>query len=143
MNISASGIDFIKSFEGFSATPYKDGAGFPTVGYGHKMLKGETFPDGVDTDSALSLLETDLQPVVSIISSLVKTPLTQNEFDALCSLAYNIGCGAFRNSTLLKCLNENDFDKASAEFTKWDHAGGEVVDGLLRRREAEQELFLK
>jgi len=88
------------------------------------------------------LLENDLMPVVSTINSLVKSPLTQNEFDALCCLTYNIGCGAFRNSTLLKYLNAGNFDRASAEFLRWDRAGGEVLDGLLKRRLAEQKLFL-
>jgi len=143
MEISSNGLNLIKSFEGFSSTPYPDGRGLLTVGYGHKLLPGESFSNGITSDDALNLLDTDLAPVMDTVNSLVKIDLSQNEFDALLCLTYNIGCGAFRNSSLLKLLNAGDFDGASKQILLWDHSNGEVVDGLLRRRLAEQELFLK
>ncbi|KQD16250.1 lysozyme [Acinetobacter baumannii] len=70
-------------------------------------------------------------------------PLTQNQFDALVSLAYNIGSGAFKGSTLLKLLNKGDYKGAADQFLVWNKAGGKVMKGLVRRREAERALFLK
>ncbi len=73
----------------------------------------------------------------------VTVPLNQNQFDALVSLTYNIGSGAFNNSTLLKKLNKGDYQGAADQFLVWNKAGGKVMKGLVRRREAEQALFLK
>ena len=78
----------------------------------------------------------------AVVSSLVKAPLNQNQFDALVSFAYNVGGGAFASSTLLKLINAGAFGAAAAQFTKWDLARGEVSAGLLRRRQAEQQLFV-
>jgi lysozyme len=73
----------------------------------------------------------------------VTVPLSQNQFDALVSLAYNIGTNAFKTSTLVKYLNALDFKAAADEFLKWNRGGGKVMKGLVRRRETERALFLK
>jgi lysozyme len=75
------------------------------------------------------------------VNTHVEVPLTQGEFDALVDFAFNLGCGSLNGSTLLRLLNAGDFHGAAAEFEKWDHAGGKVVAGLLRRRQAERTEF--
>ena len=146
MKTSQSGIDLIKQFESFRAKPYLCSAGVPTIGYGTTV-----YPNGIkvklsDQKITQQLAETFLQHHVNAIEkdvlSLVKMPLTQNQFDALVSFAYNVGLGAFRDSTLLKLLNAGDIDNASKQFERWNKAGGKVSNGLTRRRNAEKALFL-
>lgn len=141
MMISENGVKFITSFEGFSSKKYKDIAGYWTIGFGHKLLSGESFDNGVTSDEAYSLFKTDIEPVESTINSLVTADINQNQYDALCSFTYNLGCGALRHSHLLTYLNNNDFSSAAAQFLLWNHSGGKVVDGLTHRRQAEQDLF--
>ena len=140
MNISKHGLELIKSFEGFRAVPYKDIAGYPTIGFGHKIVAGEVF-GAISSLEATNLLEKDVQWAVTIINSAVMVLINQNEFDALCSFTYNVGAHAFATSTLLKLLNEEDFEGAAKEFLKWDRAGGKVSAGLLARRQKEKVLF--
>lgn len=142
MNISDNGVTLIKSFEGFSSMPSPDPINISTIGYGHKMLFGESFPKGINEAEASTLLKTDLMPVESTIDSLVTASLTQNQFDALCSFTYNVGCWAFRKSHLLTYLNADDYEAAADQFLRWNHADGKVVDGLTKRRESERNLFL-
>lgn len=142
MNISENGIDFIKSFEGFSDKPYTCSAGKLTIGYGH-VLKNDENINKVTQEQAEQILKSDLRWVEKTIKSSVWVDLTQNEYDALCSFIYNIGGTAFRNSTLLKLLNNESYVDAADEFLKWCHVGKEISNGLLRRREAERDLFLK
>ena len=141
MQISNQGLALIKSFEGFRPFVYKDTAGFPTIGYGHKLKPGESFPSGVTDAEATNLLHTDVATAERAVNTLAKVPLTQGQFDGLCSFTYNLGSGTLERSTLLKLLNEGKYDEASAQFVLWDHAGGVVSEGLLRRREAERVLF--
>ena len=77
------------------------------------------------------------------VNDLVKVPLTQNQFDALVSLTYNIGTGAFEKSTLLKKLNTGDYQGAADQFTVWNKGGGKVLQGLVNRRAKEKEVFLR
>lgn len=140
MNISDAGIELIKKFEGCRLTAYLDSVGILTIGYGHTgslVVKGLV----ISQAEADELLRTDVQIAERCIDAAVTVPLTQAEFDALCSFVFNLGCGAFKGSTLLKKLNASDYDGAGEEFKRWDKAGGEVLAGLTRRRFAEAELF--
>lgn len=140
MKISPAGIALIKQFEGFSATPYQCPAGKWTIGYGH-VLPSQTSPI-LGEKMAEKLLLTDLAPVESTINRLVKVRLTQGQFDALCSLVYNIGTGAFAASTLLMLLNARSRN-TSKQFLRWIYAGKQPLTGLIRRRQAEKEMFDK
>ncbi|NUG50169.1 lysozyme [Acinetobacter lactucae] len=143
---SNAGIDLISSFEGVRLKAYDDGVGVWTIGIGTtiypngvKVKKGDT----CTLEQAKSFFTHDLKRFESSVNSLVKVPLSQNQFDALVSLSYNIGSGAFKNSTLLKKLNAKDYSGAAEQFLVWNKADGKVMKGLVRRREAERALFLK
>jgi lysozyme len=141
MNISLTGIHFIKEFEGFSSVPYQDVAGIWTWGYGHAQKLGESIPDSISRQEAEALMHSDLEPACNGVSTCVKVPINDNQFSALVSFTYNCGVGALRSSTLLKKLNAGDIEGTENEFVKWNKAGGNVVAGLTRRREAEARLF--
>jgi lysozyme len=143
MQISPKGIEKIKGYEGLSLTAYPDPGtgGRPwTIGHGHTL--GVQKGDVITREQAEKFLHEDLAPVYLTIESNVKVPLTQGQFDALCSFIFNVGSGNFVKSTLLKKLNAGDTAGAAAEFVRWNRAGGKVLTGLTRRREAERELFL-
>ena len=145
MAVSAKGIDLICSFEGLRLTAYDDGVGVWTIGFG--TIK---YPNGVrvkrgDTctlEQAKSYMKYDLIEFEHTVNSLVKVPLNQNQFDALVSLTYNIGSGAFKSSTLLKKLNLSDYKGAADQFDVWVNAGGKRMQGLANRRAKEKSLFL-
>ena len=141
MNISKEGLELIKKFEGFSAVPYNDVAGYPTIGFGHKILKGELFGT-IGSMEATALLEKDAQWAVTAINTAVEVALTQNQFDALVSFTYNVGAHAFSTSTLLKKLNEQLYGEAANEFLRWCTAGTHRNEGLFKRRQQEREYFL-
>lgn len=140
MKISDAGLDLIKDFEGCKLTAYQDMVGVWTVGYGSTgsdICKGMT----ITQEEAEKRLRKHLEGVERAVMRLVCVPLTQGEFDALCSFVYNLGEGAFAKSTLLKLLNASDYDKAALEFERWNKAGGKEVAGLTRRRLAERRRF--
>ena len=141
MNISDRGIKFIQKHEGLSLKPYKDVAGYWTVGYGHLLKKNEKIRN-ISMYEAEDYLKGDLDLAVRTVDHFIQVALTQNEFDALVSFVYNIGKSAFIKSTLLKKLNFDDKHGAANEFKRWNRAGGKVVKGLQNRREAEKELFV-
>ncbi|WP_151830020.1 lysozyme [Acinetobacter junii] len=146
MKISQVGIELISSFEDLKLNAYDDGVGVWTIGIGTT-----TYPNGVKVkkgdkctlEQAKEYFAHDLKRFESSVNNLVKVPLTQNQFDALVSLVYNIGQTAFSNSTLLKKLNAKDYQAAADQFLRWNKGGGKVMKGLVRRREAERVLFLK
>jgi GH24 family phage-related lysozyme (muramidase) len=140
MTVSPAGIDAIKRREGFTATPKSDGAR-QEIGYGHDIQPGENIPSPIDESAATQLLENDLAHVLSVINDSVSVPLNQNQFDALASFVYNIGANAFRNSTLLKLLNQGDYAGAAAQFARWNMFGGHVNAGLVARRKSEAAQF--
>lgn len=142
MNTSDAGISLIKGFEKFEPQEYKDFAGYPSIGYGHKIVPGDNFPPFLTEQDATALLCRDLVTYEACVNNSVEVDLTQDQFDALVSLCYNIGCHAFDNSTLLKDLNAGNTQAAANQFKSWCHAGGLVSDILLARREKEQTLFL-
>jgi len=144
MDIGQSAIDLIKQFEGCRLTAYEDVAGIWTIGYGTASTSGiVNIYEGltITEDQAEDYLKQQLQKTADEVNRLLTVPVTQNQFDALLDFAYNVGCGNLKSSTLLKLVNQGDYDNASNEFLKWDKAGGQVVSGLLRRRTAEQTLF--
>ena len=142
MQLSQKGIDLIKQFEGFSPQPYLCPAGKMTIGYGHVIRVGEDFPaGGIDVVGAETLLKQDVNRVGDAVSGMVKVGLLQNQFDDICSLAYNIGCKAFEKSTLLRYLNAGKPNLAAGEFMRWVYAGGVIQSGLARRRIAEKSMF--
>ena len=145
MNLSDKGKEFLKHHEGYRERVYADGAGYATIGYGHKLGKYETFTL-IDKDQADLLFNRDASIAESVVNTLVKVKLTQNQFDALVSFVFNLGGNAFYKSTLLKKLNNKEFDKAANEFLRWNkikvNGVYEVSKGISARREAEKQLFL-
>nr|DAQ21300.1 MAG TPA: Lysozyme [Caudoviricetes sp.] len=140
MKISEVGIKLICKWEEFRAYAYVCPAGLWTIGYGHTDRVKPT--DKIDLAQGEAYLRKDLEIVERCLNSLA-IKLNQNQYDALCSLIFNIGTGNFLRSTLLKCLQAKQYDKASAEFLKWRKANGKVLKGLEARRKDEQELFDK
>jgi lysozyme len=141
MNYSDNGLELTKEFEGCRLVAYRDSVGVPTIGYGH--TDGVKMGMTCTQDQADGWLMQDIQGAVYVVNKVVHVPLTQNQFDALVDFVFNLGSGNFQSSSLLRYLNAGDYDAASNEFPKWNHAGGVVVDGLTRRRLAEQALFDK
>jgi lysozyme len=138
---SERGIALNKGFEGFSSKAYYCPAGKLTIGHG--TTSGVRAGMTVTKEEAHALLLKDLRRVEAAISELVTVHLSQEQFDALVSLVYNIGEGNFRKSTLLKRLNEGKYRDAAVQFTRWVHAGKKKLPGLVARRKAEKELFLE
>lgn len=145
MKTSAKGINLICGFEGLELKAYDDGVGVWTIGYGTTSINGVKVKKGdtCTTEQAKAYLAQDLKKFESAVNTAVKVPLNQNQFDALVSLTYNIGSGAFKDSTLLKKLNAKDYKGAAAQFPRWNRGGGRVLNGLVKRRKIEMELFLK
>ena len=136
-----SDVSLIKKWEGLRLKAYLCPANVWTIGYGH--TKG-VHPDMViTTQTADELLREDLRWVEDTINESVKVELTQNQYDALASFIYNVGAGAFKKSTMLRKLNDMDYHGASKEFPRWNKGGGVVLQGLVKRRQEEQELFRK
>ncbi len=145
MNISKNGIELIKKFEGCRLTAYRDAVGVWTIGYGWTQpVDGRKIGEGmtISIEQAERLLRRGVVSYEHDVSRVVRVPLTQNQFDALVSLAYNIGPRALSTSTLVRKLNERNYGGAADEFLRWNRAGPNVLKGLTRRREAERELFL-
>lgn len=141
-NISQNGIKFITEWEGCKLNEYKDVVGKPTIGVGHLIKPGEHFNSPITQQESDNLLKGDLSPVQTTLNCTLRVNLTQYQLDALFSLAFNIGVGGFSSSTVLRECNANDIQAAGDAFLMWDKAGGNVVPGLQRRREAERTLFL-
>ncbi|MEZ1330275.1 lysozyme [Enterobacter asburiae] len=145
MQTSDKGIALIKQFEGCKLTAYQDSVGVWTIGYGWTQpVDGKPVRAGmtIKQETAERLLKTGLVSYESDVSRLVKVGLTQGQFDALVSFTYNLGARSLSTSTLLRKLNAGDYAGAADEFLRWNKAGGKVLNGLSRRREAERALFL-
>jgi lysozyme len=142
MQLSEAGLDLIKRSEGFRGRTYKDVAGIPTIGYGHRLLAHEAFPDGVCETQAAAMLRDDVHGAEQAVMRLVKVALTQGQFDALVDFVFNLGSGRLASSTLLKVVNGGRYEDAREQLLRWDEAGGEVRAGLKTRREAESALWI-
>jgi lysozyme len=136
--INQAGLDLIKEFEGCRLDAYDDGTGVITIGWGHTpAMLGETITQA----QADQMLMDDLQRFEQCVNDMVSHNINPNQFAALVSFAYNLGCGSLEGSTLLSLVNAGDYDGAAAQFGKWVYAGGQVLEGLVRRRAAEANLF--
>jgi lysozyme len=142
MKTSQKGLTLIKKFEGFSDKEYTCPAGKPTIGYGHVILPNEHFSSSITKEEAEILLKKDLQPREKSLNILVKVNINQNQFDSLINLIYNIGVENFKQSTLLKFINDKLFDKIPDQFRRWKYINKVVSKGLLKRREEEIKLWL-
>ena len=140
MRASDRCIALLKEFEGLATEAYDDVGGKPTIGYGHLCRKGESFTT-LDEAEATRILCVDLEEAEACVTDCVDVPITQGQFDALCSFVFNLGCARLRSSTLLKHLNAGRYQEAASEFPRWCRVGQNQVPGLLRRRLAEQLLF--
>ncbi|ENU59680.1 MULTISPECIES: lysozyme [Acinetobacter] len=143
-HVSPQGVDLICGFEGLELKAYDDGVGVCTIGYGTTIYphgKAVQYGDTCTIEQAKNYMQYDLRRFEQAVSAAVNVPLNQNQFDALVSLSYNIGIGAFKNSTLLKLLNASDYHAASHQFDVWIKAGGKTVQGLVNRRAVEKLLF--
>jgi lysozyme len=139
MKTGVLGLALIKHFEGLRLSAYDDGVGIWTVGYGHTagVKRGQTITEA----EAEAFLRDDLAGAEAAVTKLAKTPLNQNEFDALVSFVFNCGAAAFAGSTLLRQLNGGDKSAVPEELARWNHAAGRVMAGLTKRRAAEAALW--
>lgn len=140
MIIGRNGINLIKKFEGFRDKAYQDQAGVWTIGYGH--TKAVKDGDMITANQAEELLREDLKVAEDDVYSCVFASINNNQFDALCSLAYNEGGTKVKKSTLIRQLNAGNYLIAANEFSKWVYVGGQIDPGLVRRRATEKLLFL-
>tara|TARA_E500000178_G_scaffold271093_1_gene269082 strand:- start:68 stop:544 length:477 start_codon:yes stop_codon:yes gene_type:complete len=140
MKISVEGLALIKKFEGLELDAYKCAAGVWTIGYGH--TKGVQEGDVWSEAQANEMLEIELEEFERYINDNVTVALSQNQFDALVSWVYNLGPANLKASTMLKVLNSGDYEGVPAQIKRWNKAGGKVLEGLIRRREAEALLFI-
>jgi lysozyme len=142
MKYSLKGIQLTEAFEadgGPKLSAYLDQVGRPTIAYGHTA--GVKLGDCCTREQAEAMLHADIAWAEAFVNNIVTKILTQGEFDALVDFTFNLGSGNFQSSTLLKLVNEGDMEDAAKQFEQWDHAGGKVVAGLLRRRKAEEAEF--
>jgi lysozyme len=137
---SATGLTLTQHFEGCQLSAYADQGGVWTIGYGHTgpgVYAGLT----ITHDQANAFLQSDIAGAVSCVNTLVTGAIVQYQFDALVDFTFNLGCASLASSTLLRYVNAGNFADAANEFLRWDHVGALVVPGLLRRRQAEVQLF--
>jgi len=146
--VNKAGIELIKGFEGLFLKPYLDPIKIPTIGYGtikyENGAKVSMKDPAITEERAVELLQWEVDMKAAAVEKMVKVALNDNEFAALASFSYNVGSSALEKSTLMKLLNAGSDRKAIADqFLRWDKAGGQVLPGLTRRRQAERSLFLQ
>jgi lysozyme len=152
--VSKQGKQLFKEWEGLECNVYLDSAGYPTIGIGHLLTRAELssgkiiigdqvvgYSDGLTEDQCWELLGQDLWIAENAVNQYVDVPLTQNQFDSLVSFVFNVGVGAFRDSTLLRFLNNLQYDAVPEQLKRWNKSGGKVVQGLVNRREKEINLW--
>lgn len=141
MPISNNGIALVQQSESCSLVAYKDPIGIWTIGFGH--IKDVKQGDTCTYSQAIEWLKQDTEEAESYVNDLVKVSLNQNELDALIDFVFNLGPTNFKNSTLLRLINEGNKLAAAQQFERWNKAGGKVLSGLTKRRLAEKALFLQ
>lgn len=139
MKIGTQGLELIKHFEGLELNAYQCAAGVWTIGYGH--TKGVESGMSISEARANEMLEEELVEYEGYVNDMVSVSLSQCQFDAMVSWVYNLGGGNLKASTLLKVLNAGDYDGVPAQMMRWNKAGGKVLEGLTRRRQAEADMF--
>ena len=146
-HINASGLAIIKRYEGWRSSPYLCAANRPTIGWGSTWdIDGNPVtldhPD-INEEQGTALLRRELRHVEKAIGRLITAEINENMFSSLCSFTFNVGTGNLQRSTLRMKLNRGFYEDASEEFPKWRRANGKILKGLVRRRKAEKELFLR
>lgn len=154
MQMSQHGLSLLEQWEGFKLQVYRDSAGLPTIGVGHLLTRSELtsgkiiingvpvkYSGGLTQQQVNDLLAQDVGPAEQAVGDGVKVARNQNQFDALTSFTFNVGIAAFRGSTLLRMLNQGQYDQVPAQLLRWTRAGGQVVPGLLNRRQNEIKLW--
>lgn len=154
MKISDNGKKLLAEWEGFKPMLYRDVAGLPTIGVGHLLTRDELasgkigiqgkpirYANGLTEEQVLDLLGQDVEKSEAALNECVTVELTQNQFDALVSFVFNVGANAFKNSTLLKLLNQAKYEEVPNQLQRWVRSGGQVVQGLINRRENEIKLW--
>ncbi len=137
---SEDGLALTRQFEGLRLDAYQDCAGVWTIGYGHTGT--DVTPGKRITEfEAEALLRADVAGAVACVNRVVTVPIRQSQFDALVDFCFNAGTRALTTSSLLRYLNQESFEEAAVQFGLWVHAGGKVVDGLVKRRAAEAAMF--
>jgi len=139
MQISEEGLALIKKFEGCELKAYRCPANVLTIGYGH--IKGVKEGDQITKEEANYMLQEEMIEYEGYVNDMVDVELNQSQYDSLCAWVYNLGPTNLQSSTLLKVLNEGKYNEIPQQIKRWNKAGGEVLDGLIRRREAEALLF--
>ena len=137
--ISSAGLELIKRFEGLRLSSYRDAVGVWTIGWGHTRTARPGMR--ITREEADGLLREDVARFEACVESAVGRMINQNQFDALVSFAFNVGCSALSRSTLVRKVRAGDALGAANQFARWNKAGGRVLAGLTRRRAAERELF--
>lgn len=143
--ISKQGLDEIKKSENLLLKAYQDIGGVWTIGYGHTgKVRGKAIGPGmtITKEEAEQILADDVMHFENAVRRNVKVPLNQNQYDALVNLSFNIGDGAFKDSTLLRRLNQGDYQAAADQILVWNKVGGKLSKGLANRRERERSMFL-
>ena len=154
MQMSQHGLSLLEQWEGFKLQVYKDSAGLPTIGVGHLLTRSELasgniviggvpvkYAGGLTQQQVTDLLAQDVVPAQQAVNAGVKVALNQNQFDALVSFTFNVGNGAFLGSTLLKVLNQGQYDQVPTQLLRWTRSGGQLVQGLVNRRQNEIKLW--
>ena len=141
MELSAAGLALLKVSEGLKPFEYLDMTGLRTIGYGHKLLPGEHYPNGITEAEATVILSKDVAIAEGAVGHLVRVALAQGQFDALVDFVFNLGQGKLAQSTLLKDLNAGQYDAAAQQLLLWDHVGVREVSALKTRRAAEYQLW--
>ena len=139
MIISEEGKNLIKKFEGCELEAYKCAAGVPTIGYGH--IKDVSMGMTITQSEADEMFNHEIKEYETYVNTAVTVPLSQNQFDAIVSWVFNLGNGNLKASTMLKVINSGDHAGVPAQIKRWNKAGGKVLEGLVRRREAEALLY--
>lgn len=142
MKLIEEGFELIKKFEGFSSKPYVCAAGYPTIGYGHKIKPGESY-ESISEEEATLLLEQDVKSAMVSVVRNIEFPLNKYQFASLVSFVYNLGGAALQRSTLRQKINYGELESVKPEMLRWIHVRGRKMKGLVLRRLAEVSLFYK
>ncbi len=137
-------LDLIKQFEGLELDAYQDCVGVWTIGYGTTRIENRPVQAGmhISQEKAEQLALAEIKKLRELITREVKTQLSANQIEALIDFCYNLGFNAFKQSTMIKLINQNKIKDAANEFDRWVYAGGKKLAGLVKRRAAEKSLFL-
>jgi lysozyme len=154
MQVGQRGKNLFKEWEGLITHEYLDSGGAPTIGIGHLLTRSQRtsgklviggravdYRDGLTDQQCWDLLDQDLGDSEGTVNEAVKVPMNQNQFDALVSFTFNVGDNAFRRSTLLKLLNQGQYDQVPEQLRRWIRDNGHIVQGLINRREKEIALW--